>query len=87
MISSRGLHQQLPRTDHENRLMTEPTETQSSDDLAGEFNRMRRRLREAHATGRGVNLSAREVQLLGIGVLAEWWGVADGDLDKPIRRD
>lgn len=67
--------------------MTEPTETQSSDELAAEFHRMRRRLREAHAAGRGVNLSAREVQLLGIGILAEWWSMADEDMDKPIRWD
>lgn len=74
-------------TDRGNRLLTEPTENQSSDELAAEFHRMRRRLREAHAAGRGVNLSVREVQLLGISVLAEWWSMADEDLDKPIRRD
>lgn len=67
--------------------MTEPTVTPTSDDLTAEFHRMRRRLREAHAAGRGVNLSAREVQLLGIGVLAEWWGMTDEDMDKPIRWD
>ncbi|WP_326430337.1 hypothetical protein VQ574_21680 (plasmid) [Stutzerimonas frequens] len=58
-----------------------------ADELAAEFNRMRRRLREAHAEGRGVNLTAREVQLLGISVLAEWWCVPDEDLDQPTRWD
>lgn len=66
--------------------MSAPT-APAADELAAEFHRVRRRLREAHATGRGVNLSAREVQLLGISVLAEWWSVPDEDLDKPIRWD
>lgn len=56
-------------------------------DLAPEFHRLRRRLREAHAAGRGVNLSARELQLLGVSVLAEWWSWAEDDMDKPIRWD
>lgn len=53
-----------------------------ADELEAEFNRMRRRLRDAHATGRGVNLSAREVQLLGISALAEWWCM-DDETGKP----
>lgn len=64
--------------------MSEPTPP-PADELAAEFHRLRRRLREAHAAGRGVNLSAREVQLLGISVLAEWWGYADEDMDKLPR--
>lgn len=63
------------------------TSNTRQDELPAEFNRMRRRLRDAHASGRGVNLSAREVQLLGISVLAEWWSMEDEELDKPIRHD
>lgn len=57
----------------------------TSDDQAlnAEFERMRQRMRAAHEAGRGVKLSAREVQLLGLGVLAEWWSAED--LDRPLR--
>lgn len=65
-------------------MIEQPPPVTSMD---AEFSRLRRRLREAHRSGRGVNLSAREVQLLGLGVLAEWWSTPDSEMDQPVRHD
>ncbi|MGI0811894.1 hypothetical protein ACRCPG_25095, partial [Pseudomonas aeruginosa] len=66
-------------------LKPRPAPQDAAPDMKAEFEHMRQRLRAAHAAGRGVHLTAREVQLLGVSVLAEWWS-AD-NLDQPVRFD
>lgn len=50
-----------------------------------EFAAMRRRFRDAHEAGRGVHLSAREIQILGLSILGQWWYIDDdSSLTKQI---
>lgn len=56
-------------------------------DLVARFEHIRRRLREAHQAGRGVNLSAEEVQLLGVSMMAEWWNEDVEVLNRPLHRE
>lgn len=52
--------------------------------LRAGYERMRCRLAAADRAGRGCHLSAREVQLLGQGLLGEWWHADAAELDKPL---
>ncbi|EKL8566477.1 hypothetical protein PSQ33_005435 [Pseudomonas aeruginosa] len=55
--------------------------------LRTDHERLRQRLAAAHRAGRGCHLSAREVQLLGLGVLGEWWGADAAYLERRPRFD
>lgn len=43
------------------------------DQMMDDMQRLRRRMAAAYEAGRGCHLSAHEIQLLGLGLLDEWW--------------
>ena len=57
-----------------------PPPAQAADGVANmqeDMRRLRKRLAAAHGAGRGCHLSAREMQLLGLTMLGEWWAASD----------
>lgn len=56
-------------------------QTQSVED---EYHRIRTRLRVAQQSGRGVKLTPREVHLMGLTILGEWWH--DPEIDPACKK-